>query len=67
MIQSVEASFEVAHLRCTIREAEWLVDVNILSDRGIEEYIVDVNYQVDIVRDPWRPQWQDRAGGWPCE
>jgi hypothetical protein len=32
--QSKEAAFEVAHLRCFIREAEGLADVHILVDEG---------------------------------
>jgi hypothetical protein len=42
LFQSVEAAFEMTHLRRAIREAEGVADVHILLDGGVEERSVDI-------------------------
>jgi hypothetical protein len=42
LFQSVEAAFEMTHLRSTIREAEWLADAHVLFYGSVEERNVDI-------------------------
>jgi hypothetical protein len=41
LFKSVEAAFEMTHLGRAIGEAEWLADVHVLLDLGVEERSVD--------------------------
>jgi hypothetical protein len=40
--ETVEAAFEIAHYRGTVKEADWLANVNILFDWGVKKGGVDV-------------------------
>jgi hypothetical protein len=42
LLKTVETTFEMTHFRRAIKEAEWLADVHVLLDRGVEESRVDI-------------------------
>jgi hypothetical protein len=43
LLKSVEAALELTHFGRAITEFEWLVDVHVLLNRGVDKCSVDVN------------------------